>query len=158
MSVRVVSLNPYHPVLGILISPMVQRIMDYARQHTPECDPLEVAKRFIVPIYMQEPTVLILGLVNDEATLVGHMVASLQNDGSKTWAQVSQYRADGNVGEAGLEALDVIKRWAQGAGASTLVLVTTSPDGDGRWKERGFEATRYVRHMALGQPKQPVVA
>lgn len=157
MNVRVIKADPFHNTVGLVMPAITQRVIDYAKQHVPECDPVNVAKNLLTPLYAQDPRILVLALVDERATVVGHVIASLQSDGVKTWVNIVQYRADGNVGDAGLDALETVDRWARANKATSVLLVTTSDDK--RWDKRGYEPTRIIRHRPVGElpANQPVL-
>lgn len=147
--VRVIQADPYHPVLGVMMHPLAQRVIDYARVHAPETDPKAFARQYLPAIYLDDPSVLLLALVDEQATIVGHVLASMVGDGVNKWAVIVQYRADGSVGDAGLVALDFVQRWAEAAGTSTVVLTVRNEDD--KWEKRGFKTVRHVYLREKGE-------
>lgn len=147
--VRVLRADPYHPVTGVMLHPLTQRIIDFARVQVPEMDPVQMAKSYLGPLYDQNPGVLLLALVDERAAVVGHVLATINADGTKRWAAVAQYRADGPVGDAGLEALDLVKRWATEMGAEGLTLTVRNTDE--KWERRGYRTVRHIYHLDMNQ-------
>lgn len=111
MNVHLVRLNPYDPNLGVLVPIVSKRIVEYAREHMKELDPVLVARQVMVPLWNQDPTVLVLAMVNTEGVVVGHAVGGIQSDGINSWLVITQTQADGAVGDAVRRSLDFARTW-----------------------------------------------
>ena len=107
-----VRLNPYDPNLGVLVPIVAKRITEYAREHAKEMDPLAVTRGVMVPLWAQDPSVLVVAMVNTEGTVVGHAVATVTSDGVAAALNVMQTQADGAVGDAVKRTLDFARTWA----------------------------------------------
>src|SRR2546428_14025901 len=92
MPFKVIRVDPYHPKLGIMAHCVAQRIIEYAKVATPELDPVGVASEYMGRLYARMPEVLLLAIVSESASVVGHVAASL-DDRSK-FVTIQQYRVD----------------------------------------------------------------
>lgn len=111
MNVHLIRLDPYDPNLGLLVPIVARRVQEYAREHSKELDPKLVTRGVMVPLWNQDPSVLVLAMVNPEGTVVGHSAAAIQTDGASCWATLSQTQADGAVGDAVKRAVEHTKQW-----------------------------------------------
>ena len=159
MNVHLVRLNPYDPNLGVLVPIVSKRIMAYAQEHTRELDPVVVAKQVLVPLWQQDPGVLVLAMVSTEGTVVGHAVGAIQTDGGRHWIAVTQTQADGAVGDAVVRSLDHFQEWAQKEINPTLVALGRHPvdkltlvtgKNEKAWeRDYGFRLERRVLTLSL---------
>ena len=138
---------------------MAKRITEYAREHMHELDPTVVTRNVMVPLWSQDPSVLVLAMVNTEGTVVGHAVAAINSDGVNSWLNVTQTQADGAVGDAVKRSLDFARQWAQGEINGLLTAVGRKPvsrmclvtgKNEKAWeREFGFKLERRVLALAL---------
>lgn len=111
MNVHLIPLDPYDPNLGVLVPIVAKRITEFAREHTPELDPVLQTRAVMVPLWAQDPFVLVLAMVNTEGSVVGHAVATINTDGLSHWIMVSQTQADGAVGDAVKRSIEYAGTW-----------------------------------------------
>src|SRR5262245_3430402 len=117
------------------------RIEAFAREHQPELEPLEFAQATIARLFMGDPKLLLIGIIDEEtAALVGHVLAQCDQIGGKTWATIPQWRADDNVGDAVVKAVEQAITWAverQGVQREHITLFSHR-HGKGWEKKLGF--------------------
>lgn len=148
----VIKIDPWSPVGRLLIPQLTQRIEKYASEYQPEADPHEYAGTVIAKLYVNDPSLVILGIIDDDkATLVGHVVASVEGFGNRRWVYVPQIRADKDVGNARFEALNMVTAWAKSLSINQILLATNQ---DGKeFEKRGFKRFRTVHRISLEDNK-----
>lgn len=140
----VVEVNPFHPQVGRIVPFLLQRVIETSKAMNPETDSLTLARGVLGSLATQDRGCKILALLDDKANVVGHVLANASSDGVRRWVTISQYRADGNVGDALKNAIGQVEEWAKAIGANDVVLVSTGNQGD-RWKDRGYKTTRTIQ-------------
>lgn len=148
MTPQVIRLDPHHPSLGLLTPFYAQRVQQFAEQYQPEVKATEFASQVMSQLWLGNPGVLALGMVDDEARLVGHALASLEHHGTKSWVHIVQVRADQNVGDARAKAVEAVIDWARSLKVSQ-VLLSTNRDGKDWEKGLGFKTYRHVLKLPL---------
>ena len=140
----VVVVDAYHPVIGRVVPYVIQRVIEYGKTASPELPEHLTASQVLMALAKRDPTVMVLAFVDKTNwQVVGHLVATLDGTQDKKYVSIVQYRADGNIGEAGKKAVQQVEDWARGVGAENIVLIAAGNQGD-RWKERGFTPIRTV--------------
>ncbi len=149
MAAKVVPLDPYDPVIGLLVPFVTQRMLDFAREYAHEVDPVTLVQDYMVRLYQRDPNVMILVVVNEKGNPVGHCAASIQTDGKNRWVFVSQLRLDENVGDARGEGLEMLDAWGRAAGCTKMLMATSRNEKP--WERRfGFRTSRRVCERELG--------
>lgn len=149
--VKVVKVDPLHPVLGRLVPYVIQRVLDYAKAANPEVDAENVARVALATLAVGGPTQILLAFVDEQANVVGHLLAGAANDGKKWVVSINQLRSDQNVGDAGKDAVQMVEQWArETVKAETLTFVAVGNQGK-RWEERGFKPVRTIMVKELTQ-------
>lgn len=164
MNVHLVRLNPYDPNLGVLVPIVGKRIMAYAQEHSKELDPVLVTKSVMVPLWSQDPFVLVLAMVNTEGTVVGHAVGTVNSDGANHWLTITQTQADGAVGDAVRRSLDFAKQWAVdevnpilravGKTPVTKMVMVTGKNEKAWERDYGFRLERRVLTLPLAHGEE----
>ena len=159
MNVHVVALDPYHPTLGGLVPIVAQRVMNFAKEFTPEFNPRLVAQAILVPLWGQDPHVRVLAFVDDGGTVVGHAITSVQTDGINSWVMVSQCQADHAVGDAVKRAIIDVGEWvkkvvnptlyAQGRPLVTQMVMSTGRNEKSWERAYGFRVKRRVMYRDI---------
>ena len=138
---------------------VAKRITEYAREHSKELDPVLVTKTVMVPLWSQDPSVLVLAMVNTEGTVVGHAVSTVNSDGLSYWLTVTQTQADGAVGDAVKRSLDFARQWVvteinpllvAGGKQPVSKMVMVTGKNERAWeKDYGFRLERRVLTLPL---------
>jgi hypothetical protein len=155
--IRVLAVDPYNPVSGLLIPQLTQRIMECARIQTPEMPAETVASQAMVSIWARDPSALLIALVDDQGVVHGHAYAHVvQAPGVPPYVMVGQCRADGTkvdqIGAHLVTALRTIEAWARPLGAVRMVVTTGKADS--MWKSQGgFVTQRRTLIREFGQPE-----
>ena len=164
MNVHLIRLNPYDPNLGLLVPIVGKRIMEFAKEHNSELDPVAVTKAIMLPVWSQDPFTAVLAMVNPEGTVVGHAVASINTDGMNHWITVSQTQADGAVGDAVKRSIEYIEGWVEtdinpllhAAGKPPIAeMVMVTGKNEKAWeRDFGFKLKRRVLIRKLGKGEE----
>lgn len=159
MNIHLVRLNPYDPNLGVLVPIVAKRVMGYAREHQKELDPVAATKAIMVPLWQGDPSVLVLAMVNEDGTVVGHAVGAVQSDGSHHSLVISQTQADGAVGDAVVRSLDFAREWVatevnpvllqRGVRPVDKMVLVTGKNEKGWEKDYGFRLERRILALPL---------
>lgn len=150
----VLPIDPMHPKLGLVAPLFAQRVLAFADQYQPEINSVEFTRALMAKLYLGDPNILALGIIEeDSATLVGHALATLDMFGTARWVTISQVRADENVGDARVKAVEDILEWAQARGV-TKVILHTNRDGKDWEKRLGFKPYRHMLRVSLDPPSQ----
>ena len=116
VTVHLIRLDPYDPNLGVLVPIVGKRIMDFAREHNQELDPVLVTQAVMVPLWSRDPFMAVFAMVNTESgAVVGHVGASINSDGMNHWLTISQTQADGAVGDAVKRSIESARAWVDGS-------------------------------------------
>lgn len=151
-AVLVVLVDPYDPVTGLLVPAVAQRILAFSREHFCELDPEMYARNIMGRLWARDPRVAVGALVEAATSkVVGHAVATIEEDGRNRWVFISQCKADGNVGDAVKRAILLADQWGRAQGATQMVMST--PRADAAWKRKyGFDTMRHLMIRKLGVP------
>ena len=164
MNVHLIRLDPYDPNLGVLVPIVAKRIMEFAREHVQEMDPVLVTQAIMVPLWNRDPLTLVLAMVDTEGHVVGHAAAAIQGDGVNNWLTVSQTQADGAVGDAVKRAIQYGSRWvdeevnpflvARGQRPVVTMVIVTGRNEKAWERGFGFKLERRVMSAPIGaRPK-----
>lgn len=113
-------------------------------------DAKKMADAAIARLWAGDPALCLIGIV-DETTLdlVGHVLAAASYDGGpQPVVQVTQFRADQNVGDALLTALEQGLEWGR-ALHPKLLTVSSKRDGKELMKRLGLKHYRYILRVPL---------
>lgn len=143
---------------------VAKRIMEFAREHVQEMDPVLVTRAIMVPLWAQDPYTLVLAMVDTEGHVVGHAAAAVTGDGVNNWLTVSQTQADGAVGDAVKRAVQYGRQWVTGEinpllaargqhPVSTMIIVTGR--NEKAWERAfGFKLERRVMSAPISEQAQ----
>lgn len=138
-----------------LVALAADRIQQHADAFQPEVKPEEYARAVIARVWGGAQDVLLLGVVDEEtALLVGHVLALVVVRGSTPGVDIAQVRADENVGDALVQAVERTIKWATDQGVRREhITLFTHRDGK-EWEKRlGFKRYRSLLRMPLpGSP------
>lgn len=149
MTPTVVRLTAENPGLAKLLPYAMERIEAHAKAYQPETNAGEYARAYTARVVAGDLRVLLLGLVDPEtAMLVGHVLAERVDIGTAADVVISQVRADENVGDALVQAVEQAIKWAHGQQV-TRVLMHTHRDGREWVKRLGFIRFRTVLRLPL---------
>lgn len=151
-TVLVVLVNPYDKLTGLLVPVVAQRILDFAQQHFNELNPESYTRVVMSRLWANDPRIAVAALVEaGTCKVVGHGVATIEEDGANKWVFVSQCKADGNVGDAIQRAIKMAEEWGAAQGATKMVMST--PRSDAAWKRKyGFDTMRHLMIRQIGSP------
>ena len=159
MNVHVVPLDPYHPTIGGLVPIVAQRIINFAKEFTPEFNPRLVAQAIMVPLWAQDGLIRVLAFVDDGGVVVGHAIASVQSDGVNHWVMVSQCQADHAVGDAVKRGIIDVSEWVkrtinpalaqQGKPLVTQMVMATGRNEKSWERAYGFRVKRRVMYRDI---------
>lgn len=148
---KVVRVDPYHQVTGLLIPQLTQRMLDFSRTLSPELNAELVVRNFMVRLWGQDPGSILLAYVDEQGRVAGHCSATIQQaDDGKRVVFVNQCKADGNVGDALQLALEMLDAWGRLHGAVAMTMTTTRSEK--AWERRaGFKEYRKIMVRMLGE-------
>lgn len=148
--IHVLSIDPYHKTTGLLIPTVAQRIHQTAEEHFEEMSPLAFVRMVMSRLWVQDPTILVLVLWDEEKqAVVGHGIATVETDGTNRWVYVGQVRADGNVGDSVKLMIQWADKWGQSFGCKKMVMATSRSDT--AWHRKyGFSTMRHLMLRNLG--------
>ena len=112
MNVTLLLIEPYHPVTGLLVPLVAQRILGLAQERQRERDPGKTARDILTRLYAGDLSLRILGFLDDKGVLVGHAVATIETDGVNHWMFIQQVKVDGDVGDAVGRGIEIGDQWA----------------------------------------------
>jgi len=141
---KVVRVDPYHQVTGLLMPQLTQRVIEFSRTLSPELNAELVARSLLVPVWAGAINVMLLAFVDDKGAVAGHCYAEVTEveDGQRV-AFIKQIKADGNVGDALRLALLTVELFGKQHGAKSLVMIGTRSDK--AWeKDAGFREYRKI--------------
>lgn len=152
--VQIVRVNPYDKT-GFLLPFVVQRILEFARQHMEEMGPEQFTKHVIGRLTIGDPTILVLAFVGAQGDVVGHGAASIENDGQNKWVFIAQCRVEPGEGSSDptvvRRALEYTDEWAKSHGATTMLMASTRSDE--AWRRRyNFKTYRHIMGRPVGSP------
>lgn len=149
-TVSLVPVDPYHPVVGLLVPEISRRVQEFARTYVCELNPEQLARSIMSRLWLLDPAQAILAFVDEQGHVVGHSVATIESDGVARWVFVSQTRVDGDVGDAVGRAIEMADSWGQSVGATKLVMATHRSDTP--WsKKYGFKIHRHLMVRDIGK-------
>jgi len=151
-SLQIIALDPYHPVLGLLVPQVAQRLLESAKQMSIEGDSEETVIAALARLWAKDPTVLMLACVDTEGHVKGHAVASIEGNS----AFLLQPRIDEPTdNDMTGELIHVVEQWIKDYNASvgrevvsgvTLIAKRSDP----KWaKKYDFETIRYFMFRKL---------
>lgn len=159
-NIHLIRMNPYDPNLGVLVPIVAKRIMAYSQEHAKEVDPVLATRNIMVPLWSQDPLMLVLAMVNTDGAVVGHAVGAVQGDGLRHSLIISQTQADGAVGDAVLRSLDYAREWvareidplltARGLATVDKMVLVTGKNEKAWERDYGFRLDRRVLSLSLG--------
>lgn len=119
--VKILRVDPVHTPETIPLTGLIaRRVLDYAEAHQPDHDPFAFMSAIMTGLWTGlRDGVFVLVLV-DGAQVVGHVTAHA----SGKFVEVLQIRADQNVGDGVLRALESIESWARSLGKLGVRIVT----------------------------------
>ena len=142
-AISVILLDPYHPVTGLLVPFVAQRMREVAEAFFVELSPDTYVREIMVRLWNRDPRVMVVALCDPKGNVVGHGVATIETDGINSWCFVSQVKADGNVGDAVHQALEMANEWARQAGCRLMLMATGRSER--AWERAyGFKVDRRI--------------
>jgi hypothetical protein len=160
--VRLIPLIPYDGQTGLLIPFVLERIRRMARERASELDADQAVANIGGRVYGLDPSIALLGFLNEKSQLVGHAVATIESDGTNTWIFISQVSMDpGDWGDAVIAAMQVADQWAQKYSEVNLIprgrkpiekmLMATHRADKGWIKKYGFRNHRTIMERNIGE-------
>jgi len=142
--VKVVRVDPYHPVAGLLMPQITQRMIEYSKQLSPELNAVIVTKELLLPVWAAAQGSLLLAFVDEKGAVAGHCLANITSieDGTRV-AFIHQLKADGNVGDALRLALETVEAFGRQHQVAAIVM-TTSRSEKAWEKAAGFREYRRI--------------
>lgn len=152
--IQLVSINPYDKT-GFLLPFVIQRIIEFGRQHMDELDPEVYAKTVLTRLSVGDGNLLVMAMVGAKGDVVGHGVASMESDGVSKWVFVSQCRVEPGEGSADptvvRRCIEAVDEWGSARGAIKMVM--TTPRSDEAWRRKyGFKTLRHLMVREVGSP------
>lgn len=165
-AVRLIPLAPYDGKTGLLIPFVLERIRTMARDRNGEMDPDQMVANIGRRVYGGDPSIALLGFLDEKSNLVGHAVASMETDGIETWVFISQVGMDpGNWGDAVIHAMETADRWAvwysqeylvpRGLKPISKMLMATHRDDKAWQRKYKFETHRVLMMREIGKGAEP---
>jgi hypothetical protein len=142
-TVRIVQVEPYHKVYGLLTPLLAQRLSEGFAALGDE-DSI-VLPQFMSRLWAKDPGTLLLAAIDSTGTIKGHTAAVYQKAGTEAPQVIFiQPRLDEPTeNDAVAEMIEWIERWAKSLGATSLVLLARRVDA--KWiKKHSFEVSRYI--------------
>lgn len=150
METHVFRVDPLDPKLGMhFFTPILQRVKNFADDSFTEVE-ADVFTREIAARACGDDDLLLLGVITDKGLLIGHSLATLQEEGGKRWVYGMQIWLDKgyNAPEAAGDLLATTEEWGKQKDAKELLFLTRRSDL--AWiKKYGFKTDRSVMEKAL---------
>src|ERR1700674_2280710 len=111
-----------------------------------------MANKVASRLYAGDPSLCVIGIIDeDTATLVGPVLAAAacEEPGGQPIVQVTQYRADKNVGDSLVHAVEQALTWGRALNPK-LLTVSSKRDGKELAQRLGLKHYRYILRMPLG--------
>src|SRR3990167_4492689 len=138
-TVRIVQIDPYHKVYGMLVPLLAQRLAEGFTALGDE-DSI-VLPQFMSRLWAKDPGTLLLAAIDSTGTIKGHTAAVYQEPAQVLFIQPRLDEPTEN--DAVAEMIEWVERWATSIGAKSLVLIARRVDA--KWsKKHGFEVSRYI--------------
>lgn len=150
--IKILQVDPFHPVTGMLFPFVLRRMQAFAEIHYGDMlgDPQRQVREVAARLVAGETGALVLALVTPEGRLVGHAVGMLQTDlvSGKKWFFVLQAKLDEPGADAITRALEYGENFARSFGASAMAMETKRSDS--AWaKAYGFKTVRHIMVKSL---------
>ena len=148
ITLKTVRLDPYHPVLGLLVPEVAQRLLFRSKELGTE-DSEETIYNVLSRLWQRDPTVLMLACVDSAGHVKGHAVASIEQ--SKAFLLQPRIDEPSDHDTIG-ELIGIVDNWvkeynvsAMGAHQPVSDLTLIARRSDPKWaKKYGFETKYYV--------------
>ena len=137
--VRVLALDPYHKIYGMLVPILAQRLHEGLSSLGDETD--YVLTNFMSMLWAKNPGVLLLAAVDAQGQVKGYTAAIRQNESEVLFIQP---RLDEPIeGDPVGEMIEQVETWAKSIGATHVAMVARRLDA--KWgKKYGFSVSRYI--------------
>ena len=150
--VRILTVDPFHPVLGQLFPLLLRRMRDFAATHFPEVAPEQQAREYGARAVAGDPNLLLQAFIAPEGKLLGHSVSTVQESYGKRWLFVTQCKVDEPAGDLMHRAIGEGMQFARARGAEFIVFETKRSDS--AWaKAYGFKTMRHLMMRSLNGPE-----
>ena len=150
ISLKIVRLDPYHPVLGLLVPQVAQRLLDNTKQLGLEDEDSEATiHNTLSRLWSNDPTVLMLACIDSAGHVKGHAVASIEgNNAFLLQPRIDEPTDRDTIGDL----IAIVDEWVKDynkqvaelgrtIGGLTLIAKRSDP----KWaKKYGFETKYYV--------------
>lgn len=138
-TVRVIRVDPYHKVYGVLVHELAQRISASTQKLGDEAD--IVCPQFFSALWAKSPYVLLLAAVDSVGYIKGFAAAQLKNETEVIILQPKMDEPTEN--DAIQEMMDEIENWARSMSLKRLTLISSRADP--KWfKKFDFEVKQYI--------------
>lgn len=147
--VQIIHPDPLHPVTGLLVPFLLQRMLDFAKIHYEELLPEAQVREFGARMMLNDHNQLVQAFVTPDGRLIGHAISHIQEFGGKSWLYVAQCKLDEPGADIISRAIEEAERFAQERGATLLLFATKRSDSS--WQRAyGFKTARHIMMKPLG--------
>lgn len=137
-TVRILQIEPYHKIYGLLIPQLAQRLMEGLAALGDD----NVLPQFMSRLWLRDPGVLLLAAIDSAGQIKGY-TAAMHQAGSNEIVFLQPRMDEPTENDAVAEMIDWIERWSNTFKAEWLTLIARRVDA--KWSKRfGFEVTRYI--------------
>lgn len=132
---------------GLAFLAAADRIMAFARQTAQESNPESFIRNVLARLCVKDPKIkLILAIIDGE--IVGHILATIETDGTSTWAFCWQAQVDPKGTGTLQYMMDAGIEWAKQHGATSILMATHLDPAF--WEQKyGFTSTRTVMRRPI---------
>ena len=143
--VKVISVDPYHKVYGLLVPMLAQRLLESVQAMGDDANLTTTS--FMSMLWAANPNALLLAAVDGSGKIKGFCAATIagqQFDGSQGQVFMLQPRMDEPTeNDAVSEMVEIVSNWAKSRNINSITLVARRSDP--KWlKRHGFEVQRYI--------------
>jgi len=147
-NLKIVQLDPYHPVLGLLVPEVAHRLVERSKELDTE-DSEETIYNVLSRLWQRDPTVLMLACVDSAGKVKGHAIATIEQ--SKAFLLQPRIDEPSDQDTIG-ELISVVDNWVKEYNRAIPQTVQPVSDltliarrSDPKWaKKYGFETKYYV--------------
>lgn len=148
-SVAFLEPDPLHPTLAVSYVLGAQRVLDFTQRYPTEVSPESFTRGAMARVCMQDPHIkLILVVESNTGEVLGHLLATIETNGTDTWVFCWQVEVDQRATGIVQQLIDYATPWARSRGATSVLMAThLAPEF---WQRRyGFEMVRHVMRRTL---------
>ncbi len=142
---KIVRLDPYHPVLGLLVPQVAHRLLESVKQLDVD-DSEDTIVHAMSRLWNKDPTVLVLACIDNGGHVKGHAVATIEaGNAFLLQPRIDEPTERDTIGDLIGIVEDWVKDYNKQVGTALHGLTLIAKRSDPKWaKKYGFETKYYV--------------